>query len=103
MTAVVHGGSALRGEVSARGGGGAGAGGVGACRKGGPMAGDGLDSAATPLRVFGAMLRYYRTKAGLAQADLGERVHFSDDLISKIEMGQSTPSQEFAPSWDAVP
>jgi len=65
--------------------------------------GDGFDPAASPLRVFGAMLRYYRTKAGLAQADLGARVHFSDDLISKIEMGQRTPSQEFTASCDAVP
>ena len=67
------------------------------------MAGDGFDSAASPLRVFGAMLRYYRTKAGLAQADLGERVHFSDDLISKIEMGQRAPTKEFTAACDAVP
>ena len=67
------------------------------------MAGQGFDTAASPLRVFGAMLRYYRVKAGLSQADLGSRVHFSDDLISKIEMGQRAPTGDFAAACDGVP
>ena len=52
------------------------------------MADGGFDPAVSPLRVFGAMLRFYRTQAGLSQTDLGARVHFSGDLVSKIEMGQ---------------
>lgn len=67
------------------------------------MAGDDFDLVASPLRVFGAMLRFYRTRAGLPQTDLATRVHFSDDLISKIEMGQRTPTEEFAAACDAVP
>jgi len=51
-------------------------------------AGDGFGPAVSPLRVFGAMLRYYRTRAGLSQIDLGARIHFSGDQVSKVEMGQ---------------
>jgi transcriptional regulator with XRE-family HTH domain len=67
------------------------------------MAENGFDTAVSPLRVFGAMLRYYRTTAGLAQTELGARVHFSGDLVSKIEMGQRLPSPEFTAACDAVP
>jgi Helix-turn-helix domain/Domain of unknown function (DUF5753) len=67
------------------------------------MGGNGLDPAVSPLRVFGAMLRYYRTRAGLSQADLGERVHFSGDLVSKVEMGQRIATEEFTAACDAVP
>ncbi len=49
------------------------------------------------------MLRYYRVKAGISQADLGSRVFCSGDLISKIEKGQRAPSQEFAVACDGVP
>jgi transcriptional regulator with XRE-family HTH domain len=67
------------------------------------MAQNGFDTGVSPLRVFGAMLRYYRTTAGLAQTDLGARVHFSGDLVSKIEMGQRLPTPEFTAACDAVP
>jgi transcriptional regulator with XRE-family HTH domain len=67
------------------------------------MADDGFGPVVSPLRVFGAMLRYYRTTAGLSQADLGARVHFSGDLVSKIEMGQRAPTEEFTAACDAVP
>lgn len=67
------------------------------------MAGQGFDTAASPLQVFGAMLRYYRMKAGLSQTEISARVHFSDDLISKIETGQRAPTEEFAAACDGVP
>lgn len=67
------------------------------------MAEDGFGSAVSPLRVFGAMLRYYRTRAALSQSDLGARVHFSGDLVSKIEMGQRIATEEFTTACDAVP
>lgn len=66
------------------------------------MAVEGLEQTASPLRVFGAMLRYYRVKAGLAQTDLAARLHFSDDLVSKVEMGQRAPTVEFAAACDRV-
>jgi transcriptional regulator with XRE-family HTH domain len=61
------------------------------------------DEPASPLRVFGRMLRYYRVKAGISQADLGSRVFCSADLISKIEKGQRAPTQDFAVACDGVP
>jgi len=62
-----------------------------------------LDQAASPLRVFGAMLRRYRTKAGMSQEQLGARVFCSGDLIGKIENGQRVPTEQFAAACDAVP
>ena len=51
--------------------------------------------AGTPEGVFGAELRYYRTRAGLSQKDLASRANVSHDVISKIETGErpwpSTP------------
>lgn len=67
------------------------------------MADGGFDPAVSPLRVFGAMLRFYRTQASLSQTDLGTRVHFSGDLISKIEMGQRIATEEFTAACDGLP
>jgi transcriptional regulator with XRE-family HTH domain len=61
-----------------------------------------LDLAVSPLRVFGAMLRRYRVKAGMSQEQLGARVFCSADLIGKIENGQRVPSEQFAAACDAV-
>ena len=43
------------------------------------------DRAGTPAGVFGAELRFYRTRAGLSHKDLAARVTVSNDVISKIE------------------
>jgi hypothetical protein len=67
------------------------------------MTDGGFDPAVSPLRVFGAMLRFYRTQAGLSQTDLGARVHFSGDLVSKIEMGQRIATEEFTAACDGLP
>jgi transcriptional regulator with XRE-family HTH domain len=61
------------------------------------------DPSPSPLGVFGRMLRYYRVKAGMSQSELCALVYCSDDLISKIEMGQRTPTQEFTAACDEVP
>ena len=45
------------------------------------------DRAGTPAGVFGAELRFYRTRAGLSQKDLAARATVSHDVISKIETG----------------
>jgi hypothetical protein len=63
----------------------------------------GPDTAMSPTRVFGAELLYYRSAAGLTQGELGARIYCSGDLISKIEMGQRGPTEEFATACDAVP
>jgi Domain of unknown function (DUF5753)/Helix-turn-helix domain len=62
-----------------------------------------FDAAGSPLRVFGAELRYYRAKAGLSQDQLGARVYCSGDLVGKVETGQRVPTREFTVACDAVP
>jgi DNA-binding XRE family transcriptional regulator len=61
------------------------------------------DRAGTPAGVFGAELRFYRTRAGLSQKDLAALVHVSNDVISKIETGERPPAEDFPPRLDAVP
>ncbi|HUY48671.1 MAG TPA: helix-turn-helix transcriptional regulator [Streptosporangiaceae bacterium] len=56
----------------------------------------------SPLRVFGAMLRHYRMKAGMSQKQLGGHLYCSDDLIGKIENGQRAPTEQFTTSCDAL-
>ena len=53
--------------------------------------------AGTPAGVFGAELRYYRTRAGLSQKDLASRANVSHDVISKIETGERPPAEDFPP------
>jgi transcriptional regulator with XRE-family HTH domain len=61
------------------------------------------DRAGTPAGVFGAELRYYRTRAGLSQKDLASRANVSHDVISKIETGDRPPAEDFPPRLDAIP
>lgn len=61
------------------------------------------ERAASPLGVFGAMLRSYRVKAGMSLEQLGARVYLSDDMVGKIENGQRVPTEQFAAACDAVP
>jgi transcriptional regulator with XRE-family HTH domain len=61
------------------------------------------DRAGTPAGVFGAELRYYRTRAGLSQKDLASRANVSHDVISKIETGERPPAEDFPLRLDAVP
>jgi transcriptional regulator with XRE-family HTH domain len=67
------------------------------------MASRNFDPAASPLRVFGAELRYYRMKAGVSQDQLGALVYCSGDLIGKVENGQRVPTEELTAALDAVP
>ena len=57
----------------------------------------------TPEGVFGAELRFYRTKAGLSQTELAALVNISHDVISKIETGSRAPAEDFPPRLDDVP
>lgn len=61
-----------------------------------------LGSAVSPLRVFGATLRHYRTRAGMSQEQLGGRLYCSDDLIGKIENGQRAPTEQFTAACEAI-
>src|SRR5271169_5411977 len=61
------------------------------------------DRAGTPAGVFGAELRFYRTRADLSQKDLAARATVSHDVISKIETGERPPAEDFPPRLDVVP
>jgi transcriptional regulator with XRE-family HTH domain len=61
------------------------------------------DRVGTPAGVFGAELRYYRTRAGLSQKDLASKANVSHDVISKIETGERPPAEDFPPRLDAIP
>jgi transcriptional regulator with XRE-family HTH domain len=61
-----------------------------------------MNSDGTPQGVFGAELRYYRTRAGLSQTELAALVNISHDVISKIETGQRPPAEDFPARLDAV-
>ena len=61
------------------------------------------DLGATPEGVFGAELRFYRTQAGLSQAELAALVNVSDVVISKIETGERAPAKTFPERLDYVP
>ena len=48
----------------------------------------------TPRQVFGAMLRYYRERAGLSRNELARHVSKSASLIQAIELGQRVATAE---------
>ncbi len=48
----------------------------------------------SPRDVFGAMLRFYRTRAGLSQDQFGARICYSGDQVGKVENGQRRPTEE---------
>jgi transcriptional regulator with XRE-family HTH domain len=56
----------------------------------------------TPRAVFGAMLRHYRTSAGLTQDQLGAMAHVSGKLISAYENGWRVPTRPTTTEIDAV-
>jgi transcriptional regulator with XRE-family HTH domain len=59
--------------------------------------------AESPLRVFGAMLRHYRTAAGLTPEELGARVYLSASQIRKVEEGTRTPTEALTQACEALP
>src|SRR5580658_5516000 len=60
-------------------------------------------AAESPLKVFGAMLSYYRSHAGMTPEQLGARVFLSGSQIRKIEAGTRTPSEDLAKACEGIP
>jgi DNA-binding XRE family transcriptional regulator len=56
----------------------------------------------TPQAIWGRELRHYRQAAGLTQAQLAQKIHFSESLISGIETGQLPASPEFSQACDTT-
>ena len=59
-------------------------------------------AAESPLRVFGAMLAYYRTHAGMTPEQLGARVFLSGSQIRKVEAGTRTPTEDLAKACEGI-
>ncbi len=61
-----------------------------------------LDAGSSPLALFGAELRHYRTTAGLSQEQLGERIGYSTAQVGAVETARRLPTEDFAIRCDAV-
>lgn len=64
-----------------------------------PAAND-IDPYESPLAYFGAAVRRNRLRLGLIQTELGKRINYSDDTISKIENGDQVPTVAFGEACD---
>ena len=60
------------------------------------------ETARTPRQVFGAMLRYYRERAGLSRADLARQISKSVSLIQAIELGQRAATADVTEDLERV-
>jgi transcriptional regulator with XRE-family HTH domain len=60
------------------------------------------ETARTPRQVFGAMLRYYRERAGLTRTDLARQISKSVSLIQAIELGQRAATAEVTEDLEHV-
>jgi transcriptional regulator with XRE-family HTH domain len=52
--------------------------------------------------AFARQLRAWRAKKGWSQVELGDKIGYSDALISGIENGHKTPTADFAARCDDV-
>ena len=60
------------------------------------------ETASTPRQVFGAMLRYYRERAGLSRTDLARQISKSVSLIQAIELGQRAATADVTEDLERV-
>lgn len=58
--------------------------------------------AGSPRAAFGAILRHYRTRAGLTQDQLGGLLHASYKLIGAYENGRRVPTRDNAAYLDGI-
>ncbi|HZC64242.1 MAG TPA: helix-turn-helix transcriptional regulator [Streptosporangiaceae bacterium] len=59
------------------------------------------EAGASPLALFGAELRHYRTAAGLSQEQLGERIGYSAALVGAVETARRMPTEALSlRSWE---
>ena len=60
------------------------------------------EAGASPLALFGAELRHYRTAAWLSQEQLGERIGYSAALVGAVETARRMPTEDFTARCDVV-
>jgi transcriptional regulator with XRE-family HTH domain len=56
----------------------------------------------TPRQVFGAMLRYYRDRAGLTRAELARQICKSESLVHAIELGHRAATPDVTEDLERV-
>jgi transcriptional regulator with XRE-family HTH domain len=61
---------------------------------------DGDDAGTEVLRSFGKQLKIFRTLAELSQAELGERLGYSEALVASVEQGRRIPKEHFLEKAD---
>jgi transcriptional regulator with XRE-family HTH domain len=66
-----------------------------------PYDGDDEESAAV-LRTIGRIVKTYRERKGLTQAELGTAIGYSEEQVSSVERGRRAPSEAFLEKADAV-
>ncbi|MFD8551005.1 Scr1 family TA system antitoxin-like transcriptional regulator [Streptomyces fradiae] len=54
------------------------------------------------MRAVGKQVKLLRERAGLTQRELGDRLGYSEDLVSSLERGRRTPQREFLEAADEV-
>jgi transcriptional regulator with XRE-family HTH domain len=54
------------------------------------------------MRAVGKQLKVLRERAGLTQRELGDRLGYSEDLISSVERGRRTPQRELLEAADEL-
>ncbi|MFI6725211.1 helix-turn-helix domain-containing protein [Streptomyces sp. R-74717] len=52
--------------------------------------------------MFGALLRFFRERAGLSQEALGAKIRFSKSQVAMVERGERTPKGNFVARVDQV-
>ncbi|MFD6274363.1 helix-turn-helix domain-containing protein [Streptomyces sp. NPDC060209] len=52
--------------------------------------------------MFGALLRFYRERAGLSQEALGAKIGFSKSQVAMVERGNRPPKGNFVPRSDEI-
>ncbi|WP_037910975.1 helix-turn-helix domain-containing protein [Actinacidiphila yeochonensis] len=52
------------------------------------------------MRAIGKQVKLLRERAGLTQKELGDRLGYSEDLVSSLERGRRTPQREFLEAAD---
>jgi transcriptional regulator with XRE-family HTH domain len=60
------------------------------------------DPGRNPRQVFGAMVRFYRKKAGLSRAELARQICKSESLVQAIELGQRSATPQVTGDLEAA-
>lgn len=68
----------------------------------GPEERDWQDGSDDILKTIGRQIKLWRERAGLTQAELGQRIGYSEEQVSSVERGRRPPKREFLEAADEV-